>query len=140
MRNVKVTESDVCKKFMETILWSLLDSRTHVLTHDELCRKSQDIVQPKDSARYLKTICHLCAVSECPNLASMIVNQKHKLPGHWYYDLYEALNPGTLYHRVELFQNEVAKVMAYKGWAQIAKRYFLDEELVLQLSLRDLVL
>ncbi|MDB8559593.1 hypothetical protein [Turicibacter sanguinis] len=136
----KLTSLEICSSFMEVILWHLLEPETEFLTHDVLCQRSQLGINSRDSSRYLKDVWDICREKGCPNLAIMVINQRSKLPGDWYYDLYEALYPTVRYQRGQRFKEEVEKVKSFLNWHELAQCYQLSESLILQLSLRSLKL
>lgn len=68
----------------------------------------------------------------------LVVNQKKKLPGDWYFELYEAMHPGVMYRWGNHIKSELKKLYAYQDWHVVAKRYGLSENLLLQLKLRSL--
>lgn len=137
MGKQRFTKSEICHQLIETILWHLVDSSNEVLTHDRLCRQSRDMVKPKDSVRHLMDVWLVCLENNCPNLALMVVNRNHHLPGDWYYDLYETIHPSELYHRENHFKEEVEKIKSYLDWHLLAEKYELNEDLISRLSLRQ---
>ncbi|MDB8559595.1 hypothetical protein [Turicibacter sanguinis] len=126
MGSSKGRSLEVCRKFMETLLWNLLESKDGVLTHTELCERCDGIVHHKDSVRYLRELWVVCCENGCPNLSLMVVSQGERVPGKWYYELYEASHPVTFYYGRERFKAEM--VFRLGGMAEGLRRWYLVVE------------
>ena len=136
----KIKATEVCHAFMETILWHIVDPMSESLNHGSLCRQSAVEIEARGSIPFLKDLWILCSTNNCPNLASIVLNQRSHLPGDWYFDLYEAINPEVSYQRTNHYKEEVEKVYSYMDWHTLALKYNLSESLILKLSLRNLKL
>ena len=136
MGTIKPTPAEICTTFMETILWHLVDPTAEILNHSLLCAQSGLKLSAKDSVNHLKNLWMICKECGCPNLTVMVFNKKSHLPGDWYFNVFESINPEIRYHRAQHVKEELLKVEAYLDWDEIAKKYCLSEALIFRLTAR----
>lgn len=99
------------------------EGKKALITYGELCKKSGDVVTPRNSAGYIGDLSIICYENDMPLISVMVVNGEKYEPGPGFFKLYSDLTSTVVNedNRRKVFKEELQKVREYNHWGEFAK-------------------